>query len=372
MKTINIVGAGGIGRAAALLALHRMPEKVTVYIGDRNEEALRDCAIFCEQHERLRTYELDMDDPPKEIFADSDVILDCLPGSLAPQVARLALEHECHYANLTEYVHETAEIRKMANGAKTGFILQTGLAPGYINVLAMDILNRFKARHKVNHVEDVQMKVGALTKSAIAPHYYGFTWSPVGVATEYVKDAIILRDHKVVRVTALSEIQKLTIGGGMYEASYTSGGAADLPEALKGQVNNLDYRTLRYPGHYDWVKNILESAPVGEDKIAYLQKTMLDVIPIYDDDIVVLYVHVTGYDNNAVLRRMERTVKVEPKDVAGRRLTAIQATTAAPLLESAQILLKGSYQGVVLQSMIEPSDFLYGEVVSFVYDQEGP
>lgn len=369
MKTIHIAGAGGIGKAAALIALYGLNEEYRVLIGDRSESALSQAMAFCQNHKNLETYVLDTNLDLNAYFEKSDVVLDCLPGSLAPVIAQLALNNNCHYANLTEYVEETEKIQAMAEGANTGFILQTGLAPGYINVIGMKLFNDFKATHGVEKVEDIQMKVGALTKTAIAPHFYGFTWSPVGVATEYVKDAIVLRDHKVVNVTALSEIQKLMIEGEWYEASYTSGGAADLPEALKDQVRHLDYRTLRYPGHYDWVKYILESAPVGEDRIAYLQKTMLDSIPMYDDDLVLLYVHVTGHDANGVLRRMDKTIEVRAMELAGQRLTAIQSTTAGPLIQSALMLMTNKYKGVVLQSMIDPEEFLSGEVVTTVYGQ---
>lgn len=369
MQTINIAGAGGIGRAAALIALNGLKREFKVVVGDKSETALKSLRAFCHDHPNLKTYILDTEKDLSDIFSVSDVVLDCLPGALAPAIARLALKHGCHYANLTEYVAETDEIKKMARDAETGFILQTGLAPGYINVLGMKLLNEFRSKYQVDKVEDLQMKVGALTRTAIAPHFYGFTWSPIGVATEYVKDAVVLRDHRVVTVTALSEIQKLMIQGEWYEANYTSGGAADLPEALSDVVRNLDYRTLRYPGHYEWVKNVLETAPVGEDRIQYLQKTMLDSIPMYEDDLVLLYVHVTGYDHNGRLRRLDKTIEVEAMELDGRRLTAIQSTTAGPLIQSALMLLEGKHQGVVLQSMIDPEAFLSGEVVQRVYGQ---
>lgn len=367
MAVINIVGAGGIGRAAALIALHATSDNIKVYLGDISDRALKSATKFCLNHESLHTYNMEEGQDLSSIFNESDVVLDCLPGSFAPRIAELAIKHTCHYANLTEYVAETESIKAMAKNAETGFILQTGLAPGYINVLGMKLFNDFKDKYNVDKVDDLQMKVGALTRTAVAPHFYGFTWSPIGVATEYVKDAVVVRNHQVVSVTALSEIQKLMIEGEWYEANFTSGGAADLPDALKDKVRNLDYRTLRYPGHYEWVKYILESAPVGLDRIEYLQKTMLDSIPMYEDDLVLLYCHVTGLDDAGMLRRLDKTIEVRPIDFAGQKLTAIQATTAGPLIESALMLLKGDRKGVVLQSEIDPEKFLNGDVVTQVY-----
>jgi hypothetical protein len=51
--------------------------------------------------------------------------------------------------------------------------------------------------------------------------------SPVGVATEYLKDTIVLRLRKTT-VPSLSERATIIIDGRTYE-DLTSGGAADLP-----------------------------------------------------------------------------------------------------------------------------------------------
>lgn len=371
MDTINIAGAGGIGKAAALIALNTPGWNTRVLIGDISQDALNAAKVYCHDHERLETYLMsEEDDALASYFERSDVVLDCLPGSLAPRMAGLAKRHGAHYANLTEYVKETDEIMNLAKDAETGFILQTGLAPGYINILGLRLFNSFCEKFGVSEVEDLEMKVGALTKTAVEPTFYGFTWSPVGVATEYVKDALVVRDHEVVTIPALSHIQKLMIEGEWYEANYTSGGAADLPDALRHRVKNLDYRTLRYPGHYEWVRNVLSKTPLNEHRIKHLQDTMLASIPRYEDDFVLLYVHVTGYDSKGDLRRIDRTIKVEPMQLAGRTLSAIQSTTAAPLIESARMLLTGNYKGVVLQSQIDPVEFLSGPIVTRVYGQQ--
>jgi len=93
----------------------------------------------------------------------------------------------------------------LAKDTTTGFVMQTGLAPGYINVLANHLFKQFYNDFEVDQVDTQEMKVGALTNHAVTPHYYGFTWSPVGVATKYLKDTLVLRDYKKIRVPSLSE-----------------------------------------------------------------------------------------------------------------------------------------------------------------------
>ena len=296
-----------------------------------------------------------------------DIILDCLPGSQAPRMAQFALDHDLHYANLTEYVSETNEIARISANSEKGFVLQTGLAPGFINVLAMKLFNSFKKEYQVSKVDKIKMKVGALSMHALAPYFYAFTWSPIGVSTEYVKDAIVLRDYEKTSIPSLSETKGIIIDGDHYEENFTSGGAADLPDALKGDVRELDYKTLRYPGHYSWVKNVLENVPAGIPKIEYLEKTMLNLIPAVEDDEVLIFATVIGRDQKGMLRAKEKSYKIYPSVIGKQRLRAIQTTTASPLCEICRMLLSNKWKGTIYQSEIDPDEFLSGPYVRKVY-----
>jgi saccharopine dehydrogenase-like NADP-dependent oxidoreductase len=371
--TIFVAGAGGIGQAVALLLREWSAFEVDIYLGDINADAARAaCEKLRQGSDKTGAVEA-VTMPPAGSNAEldaalsaSEVILDCLPGGQAPRLAQLALKHNLHYANLTEYVAETNQIMNIARDAQTGFVLQTGLAPGFINVLGKSLFDRFCAEYGVDKVERLALRVGALSEHAEAPHFYAFTWSTVGVATEYVKDAIVVRDYQECSAPSLSERETLIIDGVTYEADLTSGGAADLPEALAGRVRDLDYKTLRYPGHYAWVQETLKSAR-DADAIEYLQRTMEAYVPAVENDVVLVYASVQGFDRNGVRRALQKAYRILPLQLAGQTLRAIQTTTAAPLAECAAMLLTGQYKGVVLQSQLHAADFLNGRYVSQVY-----
>lgn len=374
-KKIFIAGAGGIGQAAALiLCEYNSIMDVTIYLGDINEDALKESRTFvihgCSHEAEVHTIKMPMSGSSEEmdtILSNCDVILDCLPGSQAPRMAKLALHHGCHYANLTEYVKETNDIIEISKGANTAFVLQTGLAPGFINVLACQLYNKFKAEYGNDMLEKMTMKVGAVTPHASAPHYYAFTWSPIGVATEYLKDAIVVKDYKTINIPALSGRETIYINGKEYEDNYTSGGAADLPTAFEGKIKDLDYKTLRLPGHYEWVDSILKTIPEGDDRINTLEKIMLDQVPSLEDDIVVVYASVTGKDENGRLRKIEKAYEVKPSKVGNKYLRAIQSTTAAPLCEMARMMIEKNWRGTILQSEIDTESFMNGPYVSAIY-----
>ncbi|HEY0514293.1 MAG TPA: saccharopine dehydrogenase C-terminal domain-containing protein [Thermoanaerobaculia bacterium] len=371
---VVIAGAGGMGSAVGLLLRELGDFEVDLFVGDADAGRARATAAWIREGStrpgEVHAFHLPAEGTSRELdgaLAPADILLDCLPGKEAPRMARLARQHDLHYTNLTEHVEETEEIQRIAQGASRGFLLQTGLAPGYVNVLGNSLFQQFCRENGADRAERLEMRVGALTTTARPPHFYGFTWSPSGVATEYVKPATVLRDfHRTTR-PSLSERCTVVIDGITYEEDLTSGGAADLPAALEGKVRNLDYKTLRYPGHYAWIEQLVAETPAGEDPILSLQARMEASVPFMEDDLVVIYAGVEGRGADGALRRLQRSLLIRPSRVGARTLKAIQSTTTAGLAESARFLLTESPQGVCLQSQIDPAHFMAGPFVAEIY-----
>jgi saccharopine dehydrogenase-like NADP-dependent oxidoreductase len=373
-KRVLIAGAGGMGSAVGLLLRELGDFEVDLFLGDSHKPRADAAAAWVREGSTLpgevHSFHLPASGTSSELdaaLASCDVLLDCLPGKEATRMVLLARKHRLHYANLTEHVRETREVIEIAAGAEQGFVLQTGLAPGFINVLANGLFQRFCRENDVNSAEVVAMRVGALTTTARPPHYYGFTWSSIGVATEYVEPATVIREGRTTTRPSLSDRVTILIHGVPYEGALTSGGAADLPQTLAGRVRTLDYKTLRYPGHYEWVQSILDEAPAGADRAEYLLRRMESTVPFVEDDLVTTYAAVEGRAADGSLRRLEDARVIRPRRVGARTLKAIQATTAAGLAESARLLLQGDVHGVCLQSQIDPPQFMHGPFVSTVY-----
>ncbi|EOR93277.1 L-lysine dehydrogenase [Arcticibacter svalbardensis MN12-7] len=373
INKVIIVGAGGIGRAVGLLLAEYADFKISLFVGDRDLLTAGEAAGWINEgntkeiHATAFQFLPGYENQDSNCFTNADIILDCLPGTEAPRMGAIAKRYGTHYVNLTEYVNETEQLQRLSKDAETGFILQSGLAPGFVNILAQSLYKKFVVKYKNEQVEYIGMKVGALTEHAESPHFYGFTWSPVGVATEYLKNAWIVDDFKKKTVPSLSGRETLIINGISYEEDYTSGGAADLPDVFSGIAKKLDYKTLRYPGHYKWIQSILDQVPENEEPVQFLERHMLSVIPSIEEDIVVIYCVVKGFDRSSCLRSLEKAFKIGPIKVGKATLRAIQSTTAAPMAECARMLLSGKYKGTILQSYIDPLEFLNGPFVKAVY-----
>ncbi len=373
-KKIIIAGSGRIGSALGLILRELNPEPLDLFIGDADAGIARATADWITggssakgSVEPFTMHTESPDKPMERLMKEADIILDCLPGSAAPQVAQLALDHDLHYANLTEHIQETKAIQLMAKNAGKGFVLQSGLAPGFVNVLANHLYREFSALTGQKKVDYIGMKVGALTPHSHAPHFYGFTWSSIGVATEYVKPAEVIRDYEKTTKDALSERRWLILDGISYSEDLTSGGAADLPDAFEGIAENLDYKTLRYPGHYRFIEGLLAKVTNTSDKANELHRLMVEQIPFVDDDMVIIYACVRGKDKSGKMLLKEKYYKIEPVSIGEKKLSAIQATTAASLAEVSAMLLTDQYHGVIGQSQLDPEAFLNGNFTSRIY-----
>ncbi len=373
---IVVAGAGGMGSAVGLILRELGDFEVDLWVGDVDLARAQAAAAWIADGSRrpgaVESFHLPATGSSPEllqILEGGDALLDCLPGAEAPRMARFARERHLHYANLTEYVQETDQVVEIAKGADTGFVVQTGIAPGFVNILGHGLYRDFCRDHGVEIVDTLEMRVGALTPHVPAPHFYGFTWSSIGVATEYVKPAIAVRNFATTTLPSLSERRNLLLGGVRYEEALTSGGAADLPRALAGRVRSLDYKTLRYPGHYAWVEAQLAECPAGEDPAHFLHHRMLEEVPHVDgDDLVLVYAAVQGKNSRGVLHRREAGYRVGSMEIGARRLKAIQTTTASALAESVRLLLQPTGpRGVCFQSQIELEPYLAGPFVGAVY-----
>jgi saccharopine dehydrogenase-like NADP-dependent oxidoreductase len=371
---IVIAGAGGIGRAAGLLLAEWGDLDAELAIGDLDAGRAATAAEWIRQgttgDTRVEPFAMPADgtdDRFRELLRGGDVLLDCLPWHQAVRMARLAREHGLHYANLTEHVESSDAIAELAHGAERGFVIQTGLAPGFVDVLGHKLFLDFCRQHGleggVDRVESLKIRVGALPVRALPPHYYGFTWSTFGVATEYLEDSVVIRQGRRTTRPSLDEVAVLHLGDLELEEALTSGGAADLPAAFEGRVEELDYKTLRHPGHWAWVKERVAELPAGGDPIAGLEEVMLRSIPRVEVDQVVIYAAVEGLDRAGERHRHDELLVVRPRRVGRHTLKAIQCTTAAGLAESARMLLHGGASGVVLQSRIEPEAWLAGPFI---------
>src|SRR5204862_5633778 len=185
------------------------------------------------------------------------MVISACPYYLTPAIAQASVAAGAHYFDLTEDVESTRRVKALAAGAATALMPQCGLAPGFISVLAYAMTRKFES------LRDVQMRVGALPVYPTNALKYNLTWSTDGLINEYCNPCESIRDSHRGETPALEELEAFSLDGIAHEAFNTSGGLGTLCDTLEGKVENLNYTTVRYPGHRDIVKMLVRDLRLG-------------------------------------------------------------------------------------------------------------
>ena len=347
MKNVMLVGGGKIGVAITELLSNTGDYHVTVV--DRDAASLERMP-----HRNVTLKNVELTDPKS--FAGhvkgQEVVLSATPYSLTPTVAEAAKLAGAHYLDLTEDVESTRTIKRLADGANTAFIPQCGLAPGFISIVAHDLAKKFE------RLREVQMRVGALPVYPTNALKYNLTWSTDGLINEYCNPCESIRDGVRGEVPALEELEAFSLDGISYEAFNTSGGLGTLCDTLEGKVENLNYKTVRYPGHRDIVKMLVRDLRLGLRRDV-MKDVLETAIPITYQDVVLIFVTVSGWMDGR-LTQESYAKKIYAQQVGSRLMSAIQITTAAGICAMCDLLVAGKLpqKGFVRQEEALLSDFI--------------
>ncbi len=344
---IALLGAGHIGQTIARLLGDTGDYQVTVI--DKNAQALERIA-----GRGITTACIDTEDK-KSLAAElrgHDTVVNALPYHLAISAAHLALEAGCHYFDLTEDVAATKEIQRIAAGAKTAFMPQCGLAPGFIGIVAHHLAKSFDTLH------DVKMRVGALPAFPTNALKYNLTWSVDGLINEYCHPCEAIHDGTLINALPLEGLEHFSLDGTEYEAFNTSGGLGTLCETLQGKVRNLDYKTVRYPGHRDLMMFLLGDLQLKGDQ-ELLKNIMRKSMPATMQDVVLVFVTVSGMKNGSLLQEVFARKIFADRNEA-QPLSAIQITTAAGICAAVDLFREGKLpqRGFIRQEQVELPAFL--------------
>lgn len=285
-------------------------------------------------------------------------LVSSLPYYCNIAVAKIA--HACgiHYLDLTEDTHTAATIRELAGSSDAIFVPQCGLAPGFISIVANDLMQHFTT------LETVKMRVGALPLNISNALQYSLTWSTDGLINEYGNLCRSIENGEEVTLLPLDDLEEIKIDGLTYEAFNTSGGIGSLAETWKGRVNSISYKTMRYPGHCAKMRFLMNDLDLNHDRDT-LKRILEHAIPKTVQDVVLVYVSVTGTQEGSFLEE-NYVRKFYPQTVAGFAWSAIQLTTASSLCAVLDLVLSGprSHRGFVSQetfSLTELTQSRFGQ-----------
>lgn len=281
-----------------------------------------------------------------------DAVISSLPYYCNTGVAEAAREASIHYFDLTEDVEVTRAVRRIAAGAKQAFVPQCGLAPGFISIAASELITHFDS------LRSVKLRVGALPQHPNNVLKYSLTWSTEGLINEYGNPCEAIVEGRRIEVAPLEGLEEIEIDGTAYEAFNTSGGLGSLAETSGKSCEHMTYKTIRYPGHCQQMRLLMNDLKLNQDRPA-LKRILENAVPQTLQDVVIVYAAVTGLQDGE-LREENYVNKVYPQVIAGRLWSAIQVTTAAGITSVVDLVLDGKdrYQGFVAQEQFRLPEIL--------------
>ncbi len=359
LRRVAVVGLGRVGELVALLLAEAGFRVRGLDVDPRRLET--------DDGRALETHPLDVTNPAavRAALAEADAVVSCLPYQLNTGVAEAAAATGTHYLDLTEDVATTRRVRELAESHPgSAFVPQCGLAPGLIAMVGSSLASGF------DELRSIELKVGALPQNPTGLLGYAFNWSAAGVVNEYLNDCEVLRGGRRQMVPALSEKERVVIGGLELEAALTSGGLGTMCETYEGRVRRLDYKTLRYPGHFEQLHFLFDELNLRE-RPELVGQVLVDAKPPVNDDVVYLHAAVEGVQAGQPFR--ENHVRAFlPQVVGARRWRAISWTTAASAAAVVELVARGVLpaSGFVRQEQVGLAD-LYATRSGSLFAKEG-
>lgn len=288
----------------------------------------------------------------KKAMEGSDAVVSCLPYNLTVTIAKLAHELDMHYFDLTEDVPTTKTVMELSKTSKGIMAPQCGLAPGFIGIVGASLTPGFKT------LRSIELRVGALPRHPRGLLGYAFNWSAAGVVNEYLNDCEVIAHGKKASVPPMGALETIVIDGIRLEAFTTSGGLGTMCDTYEGRVDELNYKTMRYPGHCELMRFFFEELYMKERR-EDAGDILVNAKPPVNEDVVYIHAAVEGVKAGRMARE-EFVRAYRPRQIAGRAWRAISWTTAASICAVVEMVSNGTLPqtGFLKQEDIPLADFL--------------
>lgn len=350
-----VLGAGLMGKAIAYDLLQQS-DTAEVILADNNAETLHSVETLCTtspslNRNKLKTKFINADDSRQieSIFKDVDAAVAAVHYKFNEGFTKAAIKTKTHLCDLggnNAIVDAQFKLNEEAKKAGVSIIPDCGLAPGMVAVLVKWGVEKFE------WVDTVKIRVGGLPQNPKNELKYERLFSVDGLINEYIEPVRLLRNGELKTIEPLIEIEEIEFPApfGKLEAFTTSGGVSTLVETYKGRLKNLDYKTIRYPGHCEKLKALQKSGSFTRE---YFEKNL----PVGENDVTLVKIIFEGVSKKHELVIVDKATKNPPH-------TAMMRTTAYPaaIISQMQARRQVTKMGVFPQEKCIPVNIFIDEL----------
>lgn len=261
MANIIVLGAGMVGSAMAV----DLSKKHRVTLADLSIQRLE---YLKNKHQAITILQLDVCDKTKlqSVLENFDLVVCAVPGFLGFETIKIVIETGKNLVDISFFPENALELNALAKANGVTAIVDCGVAPGMHNI----ILGYYNEKLKLT---DFETLVGGLPKVKKWPFNYKAPFSPIDVIEEYTRPARYVENGNIVIHEALTDCELVEFDKVGTLESFNSDGLRSLLFTMP-HIKNMKEKTLRYPGHVEYVKVLKDSGFFSE------KKTMINGIEI--------------------------------------------------------------------------------------------
>jgi saccharopine dehydrogenase-like NADP-dependent oxidoreductase len=352
MHQVMVIGAGKIG--SLITCLLACSKEYNVFLADLAEIIPFEKRLAGLSNVHYQKLDAQDANAVSEFIKKNKIaaVISSLPFFHNKLIAKVAAENHIHYFDLTEDVETTKIVNVIAKNADCAFVPQCGLAPGFISIVAQHLMKNFPS------LDTVKLRVGALPINISNALQYSLTWSTEGLINEYGNPCQAIENGELVTLQPLEGLEEIKIDGLTYEAFNTSGGIGSLAQTYLGKVKHISYKTIRYPGHCEKIKFLMNDMKLNTERNT-LKHIFEKAIPKTFQDVVLVYVSVTGTKNHHFVEE-NYVKKFYPQKIHDHVWSAIQLTTASEVCCVLDIIINNpkKYCGLILQEQFTLEEIL--------------
>ena len=341
---ILVLGAGRMGHGAVYDLAHNSVDVEAVTIADFDiKKAVEVAEKVGTNKIAPRRIDVSNYSDAADLMRGHDAVISCVNYWYNAALSKAAIETECNFCDLggnNTVVREQLALNEEAKKAGINIIPDCGLAPGMVSILAMHGARKF------DELEEIHIRVGGLPQKPKPPLDYQLVFSVEGLINEYIESARVIRDGKIREVESMTELETLAFDGfSSLEAFQTSGGTSTLPDTFLGKIRELDYKTIRYAGHCEKFKTMIDLGlcSSGEISVDHAKVTPRKVfgellqknLPADEPDYVLVRLEFVGKT-----KRLRYDIVDKFDETTG--LSAMMRTTAFPASIIAQMMAAGA------------------------------
>ncbi|HVF31106.1 MAG TPA: saccharopine dehydrogenase C-terminal domain-containing protein [Pyrinomonadaceae bacterium] len=363
---ILVLGAGRMGHGAAFDLVHNSPDVTSVTVADFHLNKAEDVAAKVGGDIESRAIDTGNYDEVVGLMRGHDATISCVNYWYNEDLSRAAIQTKSNFCDLggnNYVVDKQLALDAEANEAGINIIPDCGLAPGMVSILAMHGAAKF------DQIEEIHIRVGGLPQDPQPPLNYQLVFSVEGLLNEYIEVARVIRDGRVTEVESMTEIESLEFDGfPPLEAFQTSGGTSTLPDSFLGKIRELDYKTIRYAGHCDKFKTMIDLGLCSSEGMIHdgrkitPRRVFADLLekhlPADGPDYVLVRLDFVG-SNDGETTQLRYDIVDKQDEATG--LSAMMRTTAFPASIIAQMMARGDVlmRGATPQEKaIDPEKFV--------------